>query len=69
MRKLVRDRLEAGDSEAEVIDYMRETYGDFVLLKPPVQSNTYALWGLPFLALLCGLLWFWRGGKNAGDSA
>ena len=41
MRKLVRTRLKEGDSNAEVIDYMQERYGDYVLLKPPVQANTY----------------------------
>ena len=58
MRKLVRERLKEGDSNAEVIAYMQERYGDFVLLKPPVQSNTYLLWFTPFLLLLAGLIWF-----------
>jgi len=58
MRKLVRTRLKEGDSNAEVIAYMQERYGDFVLLKPPVQSNTYLLWFMPFLLLFAGLIWF-----------
>lgn len=65
MRKLVRDRLKEGDSNAEVISYMRERYGDYVLLKPPVQTNTYILWLAPFLLLLAGLVWFF---KNSGRS-
>ncbi|WP_409432397.1 cytochrome c-type biogenesis protein CcmH [Litorimonas sp. RW-G-Af-16] len=64
MRKLVRERLSAGDSEAEVIDYMQERYGDYVLLKPPVQGNTYALWFLPFLVMVGGLIWFMVSGKR-----
>jgi len=64
MRKLVRRRLEAGDSNEDVINYMRDKYGDFVLLKPPVQSNTFLLWALPFLLLLGGLFWFIRVGKR-----
>ena len=64
MRKLVKTRLEAGDSNGEVIDYMREKYGDYVLLKPPIQNNTYALWVLPFLLLLGGLIWFIKAGAN-----
>lgn len=64
MRKLVRKRLEAGDSNEDVINYMRDKYGDFVLLKPPVQSNTYILWALPFLLLLGGLIWFFRVGRR-----
>ena len=69
MRKLVRVRLKEGDSNAEVIDYMRERYGDFVLLKPPVQSNTYILWFLPFALLMGALGWFFRAGKNAEDAS
>ena len=65
MRKLVRERLKEGDSNAEVIAYMQERYGDFVLLKPPVQSNTYLLWFTPFLLLLAGLIWFIRTSRKA----
>lgn len=64
MRKLVRERLKAGDSNEEIINFMREKYGDFVLLKPPVQSNTYLLWALPFFLLLGGLIWFVRAGRR-----
>jgi cytochrome c-type biogenesis protein CcmH len=58
MRRLVRARLEAGDSNADVIDFMQERYGDYVLLKPPVQGNTFVLWFTPFVLVLLGLLWF-----------
>lgn len=65
MRKLVRTRLKEGDSNAEVIDYMQERYGDYVLLKPPVQANTYILWFLPFLLLIGALAWFIRASTKA----
>jgi cytochrome c-type biogenesis protein CcmH len=72
MRKLVRTRLAEGDSNEQVISFMREKYGDYVLLKPPVQGNTYILWALPFLIMLAGLIWFFRAGsqtnKAEGDS-
>lgn len=58
MRRLVRSRLKNGDTEAEVIDFMRERYGDYVLLKPPVQRNTYILWFAPFGLVLLGGVWF-----------
>jgi len=65
MRKLVRARLKDGDSNAEVISYMQDRYGDYVLLKPPVQANTYILWFAPFLILLAVLGWFFmRAGKR-----
>lgn len=58
MRLLVRSRIKSGDSNEDVIAFMRDRYGDYVLLKPPVQSNTYVLWFAPFiLVLLCGV-WF-----------
>jgi len=55
LRVLVRQRLEAGDTDQQVLDYLVARYGDFVLLKPPFQANTLLLWGLPPLALLAGL--------------
>ena len=58
MRRLVREQLATGATDAEVIAHVRESYGDYVLLKPPVQSNTYALWFLPALLALGGLIWF-----------
>ncbi|WP_371395951.1 cytochrome c-type biogenesis protein [Fretibacter rubidus] len=58
MRRLVRSRLKNGDTDAEVIDFMRERYGDYVLLKPPVQRNTYILWFAPFGIALLGGVWF-----------
>ena len=44
LRRLVRDRLVAGDSDAKVLAYITERYGDFVLLKPPVRPATWLLW-------------------------
>ena len=69
MRDLVKRRLQAGDSNAEVISYMRDKYGDYVLLKPPVQNNTYVLWILPFLLLLSGLIWFFKAGTRPENQA
>jgi cytochrome c-type biogenesis protein CcmH len=57
MRRIVRDRIAAGDSQAEVTAYMRERYGDYVLLKPPVQTNTYVLWFLPAAIVLAMAGW------------
>ena len=58
MRLLVRDKITEGWSDQQILDFARARYGDFILLKPPVQMNTYALWGLPlvFLAIAGGLV-------------
>ena len=56
LRVLVRERLTAGDSDAQVIDFMVARYGEFVLLKPPLSWHTAALWGLPPAILLLGVV-------------
>ena len=64
LRVLVRERLVAGDSDSEVIDYVVSRYGDFVLLKPPFKAATLVLWLGPLLigvlALLALILFFRR---------
>ncbi len=55
LRVLVRDRLKAGDSDSQVLDYLVTRYGEFVLLKPRFELSTLLLWGLPPLALLAGI--------------
>ena len=52
LRRLVRERLVAGDSDQAVMDYIVVRYGDYVLLKPPFKPSTYALWLGPGLMLL-----------------
>jgi len=56
LRRLVRERLLAGDEDDAVIAYIHARYGDFVLLKPPLKPETYLLWAAPALSLLLGLL-------------
>jgi len=55
MRILVRERLTAGDSDVEVVDYLVARYGNFVLLKPPFQLNTLVLWLAPFAVFVMAL--------------
>ena len=54
LRVLVRERLTAGDSDAQVVDYLVKRYGDFVLLKPPVAPRTWLLWFGPVAILVIG---------------
>jgi cytochrome c-type biogenesis protein CcmH len=54
LRVLVRERIKAGDSDQQVLDFLVARYGEFVLLKPPLSWHTVALWGLPPAALLIG---------------
>lgn len=55
MRVLVRERIAAGDTDAEIRAFFRERYGDFVLFRPPWDARTWALWAAPFLLLAAGL--------------
>lgn len=55
LRLLVRERLVAGDTDDEVIDYLVSRYGEFVLLKPRFDWATLALWGTPVVVLLAGI--------------
>ena len=59
LRLLVRQRIAAGDSNAQVIDFMVARYGEFVLLKPRLKPHTLLLWLLPPLALAGGGLALW----------
>ena len=52
LRLLVRERLKAGDSNKQVLDFLVGRYGDFVLLKPPVEPATWGLWFGPLALLL-----------------
>tara|TARA_B100001123_G_scaffold392747_1_gene472174 strand:+ start:630 stop:1100 length:471 start_codon:yes stop_codon:yes gene_type:complete len=56
LRRVVRERILAGDSDDQVIDYIVIRYGDWVLLRPPFKASTYALWFGPFLVLGFGAI-------------
>ena len=54
LRVLLRQRLAAGDSDEEVMDYLVSRYGEFVLLKPRLSARTLLLWGMPVILVLTG---------------
>ena len=60
LKNQVREQLRAGRSEKEIIDYMTQRYGDFVLYRPPFKATTLLLWAGPGLLVLLGLALFWR---------
>ena len=67
LRVVVRERLTAGDTDKQVMAFVVARYGEFVLLKPPVNARTSLLWSGPALVLLFGaiglVLWFRRRGS------
>lgn len=60
LKNQVREQLAAGRDERQVIDYMTQRYGDFVLYRPPLKPSTVLLWAGPALLLLLGAALFWR---------
>ena len=56
LRRIIRERLEAGDSDSAVRGYLHNRYGDFILLRPPLSLATALLWSTPAIAFLFGML-------------
>lgn len=54
LRNVVRERITAGDTDAEAIDYVAARYGDYVLLNPPLRTTTLILWLSPFVLAVLG---------------
>ncbi|MEK9895872.1 MAG: cytochrome c-type biogenesis protein [Burkholderiaceae bacterium] len=60
LRNQVRRMLAQGQSEAQVLEYMTQRYGDFVRYRPPLKPSTWPLWFLPAALLLIAALGWWR---------
>ena len=60
LRKQIREQMKAGKTDKEIIAFLTERYGDFVLYKPPVKATTYLLWFGPFVFLGGGTLLLYR---------
>jgi cytochrome c-type biogenesis protein CcmH len=56
MKREIRDMVKAGKNDKDIIEFMVQRYGDFVLYRPPVKSTTWLLWGGPFLLLILSLV-------------
>jgi len=62
LRRMVRERLKAGDTDAQVRDMLKNRYGDYILFTPPFAPRAWLLWLTPGLVLCAGLiLWVRRG--------
>jgi len=69
LRLLVRERLVAGDTNEEIVAFVVERYGDFVLLEPPFKATTWLLWLGPAAILLLGALVVVASARRRGVSA
>jgi cytochrome c-type biogenesis protein CcmH len=60
LRRFIRDAIEEGQSDEQILASLRNAYGDEIFMQPPVQSNTLVLWLGPFLLLLFSGLFVWH---------
>jgi len=65
VRSLVREQIAGGKSDRQIEDFLVARYGDFILMKPPLQSDTWLLWLAPFLVLGAGGAVAWMVVKKA----
>ena len=56
LRILIREKIKDGNSDKEIYEFLTDRYGDFILLKPPLKLSTLALWFLPFIFFVIGIL-------------
>ena len=54
LKILIKEKLILGDSDEEIYGFLKKRYGDYILLKPPLNLNTVILWFLPFIVLMFG---------------
>ena len=69
LRVLVRERLTAGDSDGQVIDFLVARYGEFVLLKPRMNAHTLFLWLAPFVVLIIGAIAFLAARRRSASAS
>jgi cytochrome c-type biogenesis protein CcmH len=60
LRKEIREQIKAGKSDQEIIAFLTQRYGDYVLYNPPVKKTTYLLWFGPFVLLIGGTAVLYR---------
>lgn len=60
LRILVRDMILDGDTNKEILNFVHEKYGDFILFKPPIKSYTFLLWACPFLLFIIFMSLFFK---------
>jgi cytochrome c-type biogenesis protein CcmH len=69
LRNQIREKMQQGASEHDIVDYMVARYGDFVLYRPPFKATTVLLWAGPMLLMLAGLAaLFFRLARRRGES-
>jgi cytochrome c-type biogenesis protein CcmH len=68
LRREIREQIKAGKSDKEILAFLTQRYGDFILYRPRVTPTTYLLWFGPFLLLIAGLIVLFRYVKQRRDA-
>ena len=66
LRILIRDKIKEGKKDEEIYKFLTDRYGDFILLKPPLNSKNLILWFLPFIFLILGIYIVFYHNKKSG---
>jgi len=66
LRILIRDKIKEGNKDEEIYKFLTDRYGDFILLKPPLNSKNLILWFLPFIFLIFGIYIVFYHNKKSG---
>ena len=65
LRIIIRNKIKEGWTNKEIYKFLTDRYGDFILLKPPLKTNTFVLWIFPFVLLLISLFVIYLHNKNS----
>jgi len=68
LRREIREQIKAGKTDKEIVAFLTQRYGDFILYRPRVMPTTYLLWFGPFLLLIVGLIMLFRYVKQRRDA-
>ena len=60
LKDIVYDKMLAGASDKEIVDFLKARYGDFIYYKPPINSSTFFIWFGPFIVFLLGVVFIYR---------
>ena len=66
LRILIREKIKEGNKDEEIYKFLTDRYGDFILLKPPLNSKNLILWFLPFIFLILGIYIVFYHNKKSG---
>ncbi len=69
LKALIYQQLREGKTRAEILDYMAERYGEAVRYQPDFNATTFLLWAAPWIAVVVGVLVFWRSTRRRGKTA